>query len=55
MRADFGEPRFVNIVEPQVEPGHTQFGDEIETTNSRPNDRNGLRGASVRHGFPAVC
>ena len=53
-RSNFGELRIINIVEPQLEPGDAQFGDEIKTTNSCPNDRNGLRG-SVCHGFPPVC
>ena len=49
-RSNFGEPRIVDIVEPQLEPGDAQFGDEIETTDSRSDYRNRLR-ASLRHGF----
>ena len=49
-RSNFGEPRIVDIVEPQLEPGDAQFGDEIKTTDSRSDYRNRLR-ASLRHGF----
>jgi hypothetical protein len=50
-RSDLREPRIVNIVEPQFEPGDAQFGEEIETTDSRSDYRNRLSGALVRHGF----
>jgi hypothetical protein len=39
-------------VEPEFEAGNVQFGDEIETTNSRPDDRNGLRGVLSVMAFP---
>ena len=32
-RSDFGEPRIVNIMQPQLEPGDAQFGDEIAAAN----------------------
>ena len=35
-------------VKPQLEPGDALFGNEIETTDSRPDDRD-LHGALVRH------
>jgi hypothetical protein len=51
---NIGELQMINIVEPQLERGDTQFSEEIETANPRPDDRNGLRGASIRHRFPPV-
>jgi hypothetical protein len=48
-RSDFGEPRIVDIVEPQLEPGYAQLGDQIETTDTRPDNRNRLHCALVRH------
>jgi hypothetical protein len=50
-RSDFGEPRIVDIVEPQLEPGYTQFGDEIETADPRSDDRYRFRRISVCHGL----
>jgi hypothetical protein len=47
-RSNVQEPRIVNIVKPQLEPGDAQFGDEIETTDTCPDDRD-LHGALVRH------
>jgi hypothetical protein len=47
-RANLGDLRIVNIVEPQLEPSYAQFGDEIATAASRADDRNRLRGP---HGF----
>jgi hypothetical protein len=36
MRLNFREPRIVNIVKPQLEPGDAQFGDQIHTTDPSP-------------------
>jgi hypothetical protein len=37
-------------VKPQLEPGYAQFANEIQTTDTRPDNRNRFR-ASFRHGF----
>ena len=50
-RSNLREPRIVNIVEPQLEPGGAQFGEEIDTTDSRSDYRNRLRDALVRRSF----
>ena len=49
---NIGELQMINIVEPQLERGDTQFSEEIETANPRPDDRNCLR-ASLRHDVPS--
>jgi hypothetical protein len=36
---NIGELQMINIVEPQLERGDTQFSEEIETANPRPDDR----------------
>ena len=49
-RSNLGEPRLINIVEPQLKPCDAQFGNEIETADPRPDDRNRLNGALVSSG-----
>jgi hypothetical protein len=41
--SNFREPRILDILKPQLEPGDAQFGDEIETADPRSDDRNCLR------------
>ena len=39
MRADFGKPRVVEIVQPQPMPGQTQLGNQIDAADAGADDR----------------